>query len=327
MDPSKPEAMEDLLRGLTLLGPTLSDLTSRVADVDKRLAGLSTLVASKADGDSVQLLRQDLQALKSSTPTLEAFSIMDEKVAKIQDLGKRLDEHSSKLDAVKGSVAQDLEKLVLLEKALLKNQEDLNQKQMDAVAKQMEAVNELLERKADKSAVPCIEDFDNKGTLLKANRIEIPTFDQIPQLVQSQFDVLEMRLKTQENGFMGNLGELKVIIDRKADKESLLSQDELREIRQDISQRLKKDDIGDITASLEGELKKKADLMAIETLRVRLDHKADLKWTQDSIRSLSDILLPVARAVRGLPAASGGTGSNGRPSTGSVSEAPPTPEK
>merc|ERR1712146_104793 len=148
--------------------------------------------------------------------------------------------------------------------------------------------------KADKSAVPRLDDFDNKGTLLKANRVEVPTFDIIPTLVQSQFDNMESRLKAHEISTTGSLDELRALAGGKADKSSVPTRDELQEVRVEVSQ---KAEMSDVLASLEQQISKKADQAGLTQISTRLDHKADLKWTQDSIRSLSDILLPVARAV------------------------------
>jgi hypothetical protein len=270
MDP-KGSPMEDVIRGLSLLGPTLNDLAAQVNDIEKRLVALTAVVATKADKEAVE-------TLKKITPTSEDFRHLDNKVENnkqnLEDVFTKVEKNSRSLHDL--STLTDNQKTELVDF-------------QSQVSKELVNMKEACATKADKGTMPLLDDFDNKGILLKVNRIEVPTFEQVPALVQTEFDAVGSKLKAHEISISANIDELKALISGRAEKSAVPTREDMEDLSKELSKAC--------TDAEEKLMTKVADICR------RLDHKADLKWTQDSIRSLSDILLPVARAVRGLPAA------------------------
>lgn len=211
--------------------------------------------------------------------------------------------------------------------SLAKEIEGLMINEADAV-NSLESLREALGGKVDRGTVPCLDDFDSKGILLKANRTEVPTFDQVPALVQSQFDIVDSRMRNEQMTVVSRLDEVKAAFAARAEVQT----DNLLELRAELEQKVQRSELPDLSlveekltnveeklTNVEGQLSQKVDTKSFFSLSARLDHKADLKWVQDSIRGLSDILLPVARTVRGLQPGGGGGGGGGSPDGGRAS--------
>lgn len=296
MDP-KGSAMENLLRGLSVLGPTISELAGQVGDLEKKVGGLSAIIAAKADQAAVEEISREVKEWRDAIPDLtENMKSTQTKLSNLEEMSNDF-VHTSHMKAYAASIESFTEFTREVEKS------ELVQAEMFA---QIEAIRDSVASKIDRGVVPSIEDFDDKGILMKTNRVEVPTFDQVTMLMQSQNEEMESKTKCVQVRLAGDVDELRQAISGKAEKDSTVSVEQFQEISGDVRKmdgeiqklRSSMDDVSGVPGTLE------KTIQVVEALKSKVDLKADEKLTQDQIRGINQILLPVARAVRSLPSVS-----------------------
>merc|ERR1712094_168184 len=87
---------------------------------------------------------------------------------------------------------------------VLKNTECMAAK-VDLVSEVSNAVTQAISKKVDKHAVPTFTDFDDRGILVKPSRSEVPTLEQVQDLVQKRCDALEDKIRSQETSAVGSV--------------------------------------------------------------------------------------------------------------------------
>jgi hypothetical protein len=337
MDP-KGCAMENLLRGLSTLGPTISEIFGQVGEldkrvsalsatvaanadhtavVDKRVSALSATVAAKADQTAVDEILRDIKNSRQATPEWKEDLTVELKKM-IKDLESKTKQKIQDTDALVSGLSKDYVKMMAFAPSIesftefTKSVENIS-KEFQCLKEKNEQMRDSLAGKLDRGNVPCIDDFDNKGILMKTNRVEVPTFDKVNLLMQSQTEEMEQTTKKMQVRLGRDVDELRQAIAGKAEKGLTASAEQV----QDISDSLNKVDkdlqklrssVGDTGTKDATEHEKMLGklLEAVEMLKkVKADEKStqeQFRGVKEQVQGINQILLPVARAVRSLPA-------------------------
>jgi hypothetical protein len=270
MDP-KSSAMEDLCRGLGALGPTITEMVGKISELERNLANLSAITAKKVDNDSIVHMMNEF---------------------------KEEQKHMVQEHLLKDCLAQST--------TMMKITRDLEQVQ-NRLNAQEASTQQLLMEKADKHAVALLQDFDSKGILTSASKMEVPTVDIVAKLLGEKFDIIQDQLTKRSVG-LGNQ------LSQKADMNSAASKQELGQLRCDVAKLVNFEDMilknTESLANQLGQLRCDVEMISknsesLENLGAQLAQKADEKWTKDQILGINQILLPVARAVRNMPTVAG----------------------
>lgn len=273
-DPKMGECPEELQRGLLLLGPYLNDVTQLVNDMNQRLSGLAAAVAKKAE--------------LAEVVTLEQFRLLE-------------DELTGKAGAVElTQTAEQLKaRIATLEKGITLKAETFR---MDEQLQNLWGRVDLL---AEKTEVPTLSCFNEQMNKLSC---DIDAKDRNAKTLISQLDVCVESLRQQVSS-KDDCEE----VDRK------LAATHSRCLEEITAAKHKQDSVaGNFITRIDAvssRLENKAEreevpgLTTFNTEMHRVNNqiqlKADLGWTQEQLRGITDILLPVARAVRGLKVPSG----------------------
>jgi len=389
------QSLDDLASKLT---KEVSAVTAMLETTESSLTGLTKKVNAINDHLDFQGIRLGkIMTGEASVPTKEELEALRSEVSELI----RMNDTATKkeLEELQSKCAR----IAPIDFAAIESFIDIHQIQMEGIKTDLHA-------KADKASVPSFDDFDDKGMLRKAERIEVPTLQVIPAMVQASVEVLEAKLlnevasvktalvehqamivgatealsqkaekenlhdlasklnskadqdmlqvlsdilanvtSTELSSINDQLTRLRAIaeslssrIDAKADTEwaqssikglvdrmqydtgthSFISNQQLSNGKEQLQRKTEKDDVvskinfmlQEVQAGISEAqakilpdlaivlLRHKEDLKAIEELSARLESKADLKRTQDALASISDTLLPAARAVHVLPA-------------------------
>jgi hypothetical protein len=266
--------MEDLCRGLGVLGPTITDMVGKISELERNLANLSAITAKKVDNDSIVHMMTEFKE--------EQKHMVQEDLSSLR----------------KDCLAQST--------AMMKITRDLEQVQ-NRLNAQEASTQQLLMEKADKHAVALLQDFDSKGILTSASKMEVPTVDIVAKLLGEKFDIIQDQLTKRSVG-LGNQ------LSQKADMNSAASKQELGQLRCDVAKLVNFEDMilknTESLANQLGQLRCDVEMISknsesLENLGAQLAQKADEKWTKDQILGINQILLPVARAVRNMPTVAG----------------------
>lgn len=302
MDP-KGSAMENLLRGLGALGPTISDLVGQVGELEKKVGELSTAVVAKADKAAVDEISREIRECRNRfLHSPDWKSDLEDHVKKTESLIAQMSNEVTQMAQTQmKAYAPSLESFTEFTKEV----EKMGSLQAD-VFSQIELMRNSLAGKIDRGVVPSVEDFDDKGILMKSNRVEVPTFDQVTLLMQSQTEEMESKTKCIQVRLGGDVDELRQAIAGKAEKDLTISSEQAQEITSDVkkieSDLLKLRSAMSDVSGVPDVLAKTVE--AVEMLKAKVELKADDKSTQEQIRGINQILLPVARTVRNLPTVS-----------------------